>query len=198
MGEYVLYMHRNKTNGKRYIGITNNVARRWSGQGNRYDHSPRFYNAIQKYGWDGFTHEIILDGLTLEEANRYEIEYIARYQTQDKSKGYNIAPGGDYIPSTLGRHHSEETKKKISEKARGRVKTAEECRHHSEVMKGRHRGSEHPRSKAVRCITTGEVFESQHLAAEAKKVRQGAISQCCLGHVKHTHGLQWEYVVERT
>lgn len=198
MGEYVLYMHRNKTNGKRYIGITNNVARRWSGQGNRYDHSPRFYNAIKKYGWDGFTHEIVLDGLTLEEANRYEIEYIARYQTQDQTKGYNIAPGGDYVPSTLGYHHTEEAKKRISSKVKGRVKTEEERRHHSEVMKGRHRGAEHPRSKAVRCITTGEVFESQYLAAEAKGLCQSQISRCCRGNIKQTHGLQWEYVKERT
>ena len=193
MGEYVLYMHRNKTNGKRYIGITNNVARRWSGQGNRYDHSPRFYNAIKKYGWDGFTHEIVLDGLTLEEANRYEIEYIARYQTQDHDKGYNIAPGGDYVPSNLGKHHSEETKRKISESNKGKVISEAQRRQHSEYMKGRYKGALNYKSRAVLCITTGEVFESQRIAAEKTGCLQCKISLCCRGKRSHTHGLKWKY-----
>lgn len=31
-GNYVLYEHRNKMNGKRYIGITNNVTKRCNGK----------------------------------------------------------------------------------------------------------------------------------------------------------------------
>lgn len=193
MGEYVLYMHRNKTNGKRYIGITKDVARRWAGQGSRYQKSPRFYNAIKKYGWDGFTHEIVLDGLTLEEANRYEIEYIARYQTQDRAKGYNIAPGGDYVPSCLGRHHSEETKRKISESNKGKVISEAQKRQHSEYMRGRFKGALNCKSRSVLCITTGELFESQHIAAEKTGCLQSKICLCCKGKRSQTHGLQWKY-----
>ena len=46
-GRYILYEHRNKVNGKRYIGVTNNKTKRWYGKGKHYDGSPYFWAAIQ-------------------------------------------------------------------------------------------------------------------------------------------------------
>ena len=94
MGEYVLYVHQNKINGKRYIGITNNVSKRWYGKGKKYENCPRFWNAVKKYGWDGFEHKILIKGLTLQEANKLEQEYIKKYRTCEREFGYNIQPGG--------------------------------------------------------------------------------------------------------
>jgi len=190
-GDYVVYVHRNKTNGKRYIGITNNPAKRWSGEGNRYKGCPHFYAAIQKYGWDGFTHEILESGLTLDEANEREKFYIAKYNTQ--TDGYNITEGGAN-PRPLGWHHSEEAKSKISEKMRGRKQSKEQRRKRSEWMQGRYVGCKNHKSTAVRCIDTGEVFDTQRSAAKAKGVSQSRISMCCQGKRNHVHGLRWEYV----
>lgn len=194
MGNYVLYVHRNKINGKRYIGITNNVHKRWYGKGKHYEQCPRFAAAIHKYGWDCFEHEIILEGLTLEQANERERFYIAKYRTTEKDFGYNIQDGGECFPTMLGKHHTEETKNKMRESALGRVIPEEQRQRQSKSMKGKLVGSRNGKSKAVRCINTGEVFETQRSAASAKGVGQSKISLCCQGKRTHTHGLKWEYV----
>ena len=193
VGEYVLYEHRNKINGKRYIGITNNTKKRWCANGNRYKECHHFWAAIQKYGWDNFEHNVIIYGLTREEASRLEMLYIEKYRTCEKAFGYNISIGGTCPLSMLGKHHSEETKQKMREKALGRVISEEQRKSHSEKMKGKMVGSKNHKSVAVRCINTGEVFESQQMAAKAKGVLQSKIWMCCNGRATHTHGLKWEY-----
>lgn len=193
MSDYVLYVHQNKINGKRYVGITNNTYKRWCGGGKRYERCPRFWAAIKKYGWDNFTHKIILSGLSLEEANALEQAYIEKYRTCEKDYGYNVMSGGNCVPSMLGKHHSEETKQKMHETALGRVISEEQRRSHSKWMSENFAGNRNPKSTAVRCLNTGEVFESQRIAAKAKGVNQAKISLCCQGKRNHTHGLQWEY-----
>ena len=192
-GDYVLYEHRNKINGKRYIGITNNTTKRWYGKGKHYNGCPYFFEAIQKYGWDAFEHNILARNLTRKEASELEKHYIKMFKTRDKAFGYNLAEGGTSNPTMLGKHHSEETREKISNSNRGKVKTDEWRQARSKWMSENFVGSRNPKSKAVRCINTGEVFESQCIAAQAKGVLQAKISKCCTGQATHTHGLRWEY-----
>lgn len=91
---YCVYMHKNKQNGKVYIGQTcQKPERRWS-NGYGYKGCPKFYSAIQKYGWDGFEHLIIQKHLTKEEADNLEKELIAKYDSTSKETGYNISIGG--------------------------------------------------------------------------------------------------------
>lgn len=94
---YTIYVHTNIVNGKKYIGQTKaeDLTRRWTG-GNGYRETPHFNRAIKKYGWSGFTHEIIETGLTKEEADKKEIFYIALYKTTDPKYGYNICYGGHH------------------------------------------------------------------------------------------------------
>lgn len=88
--EYCVYMHTNKTNNKKYIGMTSLEPKiRWA-KGNGYKTQPRFYSDILKYGWSGFTHEIIFDGLSKKEAQAKERELIALCETDNIDKGYNI------------------------------------------------------------------------------------------------------------
>jgi group I intron endonuclease len=107
---YKVYMHTNKVNGKKYIGITGReVQERWK-NGSGYK-SGLFKQAIKKYGWDNFDHEIISSGLSLQEAKDMEIKYIKYYNSFSRGCGYNLTIGGDGI---VNYKHTEESKKKIS------------------------------------------------------------------------------------
>ena len=78
-----------------YFGITRNKPeKRWN-KGKGYFNNEHFTRAIKKYGWDeGFSHEIILSGLTEKEASEKEKFYIRKYKTNNRDYGYNIAVGG--------------------------------------------------------------------------------------------------------
>ena len=82
--------------GKVYIGITCKTPEaRWGVGGNGYAKHPYFWNAIKKYGWDTFKHEILLEGLSKEDACDKEREYIKRYCSNNPDYGYNLTTGGD-------------------------------------------------------------------------------------------------------
>ena len=108
--QYKIYAHINKINGKVYIGQTcyRNINQRWR-HGEGYKHSPHFYNAIQKYGWENFEHIILFEDICgYELADVIERELIQKYQSNNSEYGYNISSGGSY-----GRTLTDETKNKI-------------------------------------------------------------------------------------
>ena len=92
---YVVYIHMNKVNGKVYVGITCQKPSRRFSKGNGYRECPKFWNAIKKYGWNGFLHIIYRTGLTEKEAKELEIELISSYKSFDIKYGYNTSKGGD-------------------------------------------------------------------------------------------------------
>lgn len=89
---YCVYAHINKQNGKMYIGITNNIKKRWECGGKQYKNCSHFNNAIRKYGWDSFEHIILIDNISFSMACEIEIELIRKYNTV--KNGYNISYGG--------------------------------------------------------------------------------------------------------
>lgn len=114
--KYIVYKHTSPS-GKVYIGITmQSTKERWkSGKG--YKHCIKFYSAINKYGWENIKHEVLLQDQT-EEAAKYTEKYLIKwYKTHNIS--YNITDGGE---GCVGKPVSEETKRKISEKAKQRYK----------------------------------------------------------------------------
>ena len=92
MKTYCIYKH-TLPNQKVYIGQTCDIKRRW--RASSYVGNCLFYNAIQKYGWENITHEILEDNLTLDEANEKEKYYIALYQSTNSQYGYNLRAGGE-------------------------------------------------------------------------------------------------------
>ena len=93
--EFIVYKYTNKINGKCYIGQTKqrpNVRAKCGGKG--YKDSPKFWNAIQKYGWDNFSFEIIAKDLSPEEADEIEQKSIRQYKANLKHSGYNVSGGG--------------------------------------------------------------------------------------------------------
>ena len=98
---YSVYYHRNKLNGKVYVGKAKNIQKRWGRNGNGYtrNHDTVFSNAVRKYGWDNFDHVIIRSGLSCEEASLIESYYIDLWKTNvckhGNSFGYNMTDGGE-------------------------------------------------------------------------------------------------------
>lgn len=91
---YSVYIHTNKLNNKRYVGITSKKPKvRWA-NGKGYSNNKQFTNAINKVGWNGFEHIIVADGLTAQEAAQMERELIALYRTNEREFGYNFTDGG--------------------------------------------------------------------------------------------------------
>lgn len=127
---YTVYMHKNKINGKVYIGITKQKPQyRWS-NGKGYDNQ-YFRRAIEKYGFNNFEHIILCENLKQSEAEQKEIQYIAYYKSSERKFGYNISKGGmvnNGVPC------SEETKKKISKANKG-IKNGMYGKHHTEEEK---------------------------------------------------------------
>ena len=155
---YKVYVHINKSNGKRYYGITKQeVEERWK-NGHGYSSNKHFMNAINKYGWNNFEHIVIAKGLTEEEAKWLEIELIREFDTTNQDKGYNITLGGEggnglkhtkearkkIREASKGKTLSEETRKKISEASKGKTLSEEHRKKLSESHKGKQTGKNHP------------------------------------------------------
>lgn len=89
-------------NGKRYIGISSDPEHRWQ-NGNGYKTQKKVWNAIRHYGWENIEHNIIVEGLTREQASLIEQKLIAAYDAIEN--GYNVTIGGDEMLSTYLEPH---------------------------------------------------------------------------------------------
>jgi group I intron endonuclease len=114
---YTVYMHTNKINNKSYVGVTSKpVKERWGNNGYKYKRNQHFWNAICKYGWDNFDHDVLFTNLSKKRACKIEKLLITVFMTQDPEMGYNIASGGEV---NAGFHLSDEVKKRLSETHKG-------------------------------------------------------------------------------
>lgn len=211
MGDYTVYKHTSPS-GKVYIGITKQVPeKRWN-HGEGYKHSPHFYAAVQKYGWDNITHETLAEGLTQEEAEELEIALINIHRSTDRRFGYNTDRGG-----STGPKHTEETKAKIgeankrrlwSDEARAKLRASklahptppEAARKIAEANRGRkHRPEsiekirEAQKKRAVKNLTTGVVYPSVGGAARETGTDPSHIVRVCRGRGKIAKGCRWAY-----
>lgn len=96
---YLVYKHTSPSN-KIYIGITKfDPKYRWLNNGRGYKNQTIFFNAIIKYGWINFKHEILYKNLSKQEALDKEEELIKFYKSFDRNYGYNVSIKGYLIPS---------------------------------------------------------------------------------------------------
>ena len=217
---YTVYQHKNKINGKVYIGITSQKPeQRWGSQGCNYKSSPHFYSAIQKYGWDNFEHNILFTELTKEQACLKEQELIKEYNSMNREFGYNSTSGGDIFTmneetkqkisqammgnqNNLGHPCSEEKKKKISNAQKGREFTEEHKQKLSEAAKNRHVPcseekkqilKEKSHKKPVYCEELDKIFESVQECGRQLGIPATNISKLCNGRGKTLKGYHLRY-----
>ena len=209
--EYCVYVHTNKTNGKKYVGITcQKPQRRW-GDGRNYRFNQHFYGAIKKYGWDGFSHEILMSGLSKSQADKMERMLIAQWDCTNHEKGYNSSLGGDGHES-----FSAQTKERMSKSAKRRFEDPEELRKNQArgllqfstaeaIEKDRqaqlkyHEMNPRARYQKARLINQydldGHFVKQWKSIADAKRVFGGAIIAVCKNEYrrKSAGGYMWRY-----
>lgn len=130
---YFVYMHKNKTNGKVYIGITGQELpeMRWN-YGKGYKDNDGFWNDIEEYGWDGFEHIIIKEGIDDIEAFSLEKELIEKYDSTNPDKGYNRSKGYPISKKEIRRRErvkleKEEAERKEQELEQWRINALRLC-----------------------------------------------------------------------
>lgn len=106
-----IYLIENKINGKKYIGQTlkDDINSRWKQHKNicKYSLGTCLYNAYKKYGTENFNFKILCICFDID-TNRFEIDYIKKYNTIYPN-GYNLQTGGN------NRKHNEYTIKHLKQ-----------------------------------------------------------------------------------
>ena len=162
INKHCVYRH-TSPEGKVYIGTTSqDPEKRWRG-GLGYADNLHFLADILDFGWRNFEHEILLSGLTAEEAYRREAELIQEYNSTDPQFGYNLSAG--------------QPKKRVT----------------SQTRKAREQSSSAQKSaRAVRCVETGEVYPSASAVANMLGVDRSSLRKQ-IRRGQSCHGYHWEY-----
>lgn len=162
-----VYFHRrNDDNSIFYVGIGSEEIRPYSKR-NRNTH---WHNIVNKVG---YTVEIVHEGLTRDEACKYEVKYIKDFGRQDKGLGrlVNMTDGGD---GSTGYTHNEESLKKMSDCNKGNNNPfygKTHTKERNEYMSKIQLGEKNHQSK----VTKEQVIEIR------KQYNQGGITQSKLG-----------------
>jgi group I intron endonuclease len=151
----IVYKITNKINGKCYIGQTiNSLETRWYYHCRKNSFCRYLGNAIQKYGKEAFSVEVIAECQTPEDLNNTEKHFIEVYNSLAPN-GYNLREGGggygkmseeakkkmkeSWVPRPIKRKYlrSEETRKRMSAAQKGKIVSEETRRKMSEATKNR-------------------------------------------------------------
>ena len=182
-----VYITTNHINGKQYIG-----QRKYDKQGKWKEYLGSgiiLSRAIEKYGLENFSKEIIEECKTKKILNDREIYWINYYNAVESDNFYNIASGGDGGNTIAG--YTNDQKNLLSTKL-------------SDMRKGIiNIGKNNGNSRRVICINTMKVFDTINEASIYYNVDKDAIQQCCSdANKRKTAGeingerMIWEYYDE--
>lgn len=210
---FYIYCH-TAPNGKRYIGQTClDPEKRWD-RGRGYIKCTLMHRAIEKYGWDNFRHDIICVVHSKEAADLFEQHYIDKFDTFNDEHGYNLTKGGggvvgctwseerkaahsEAIRGTSNgmyrRHHTEESRKKMSEKLRGRYIPPEQIEFCTNVLLEANKKRQVP---ICQLDLDGNLVARYDGFGDAERrtgFEHGNLVLCCQGKNDKAYGFRWEY-----
>lgn len=102
-----IYSFKNRVNGKRYVGQSQNLETRFNSHKNNHsnsnlkDYNTKFYRALRKHGFDCFEYSI-LEECELADANEREIFWVSYYDSYNN--GYNSNKGGESVTERAELH----------------------------------------------------------------------------------------------
>lgn len=186
---YRVYCYTNQITNQRYIGKTcfKYQSTRAGKNGKMYSGCSVFWNDIQIYGWPNFKYEVLEDGLTKEEAEIKEREYIEKFNTIYPF-GLNLQSGG-----LKGRKNHSTTKEKLSQFQYGKTRSEEFKRKVSDSCMN------HPdHSKRVQQFSKdGQIIAEYPSIMEAYRqtgINFRHISECTQGKRKSAGGFIWKAI----
>lgn len=185
-----IYLIKNKINGNQYVGSAKNMNYRYTQHVCGLRHgghiNSHLQNAWIKYGENEFEWTVLEDVEFVEDVKELKKRLLDReqYWIDKLHPEYNILKAAG---STLGFHHSEETKAKISNTTKGIKKSKEHAKHIREGQKGRPlREGEYER-------LTELSKKYQHLAciANQKKVIVDGVEYESITKAAETYGIAY-------
>lgn len=226
-----IYCIENIDTHKKYIGQSRHIYRRWEDHkwalNNNKHCNDYLQKAWNKYGKNRFVFSVI-EECPIDQLNDSEVYYIDYFKSYDKSFGYNLRGGGGQLGKMTvellerftgennpmyGKHHAEETKRKISESRKpyrgenhpryGKQVSPDTCKKISQSHIGVMTGENHPRHREIYCIELNQIFWGPSEAEKLLGISRGNISTCCSGKAKvaGTHPetlekLHWLYLTD--
>lgn len=194
--KHIVYITLNMINMKMYVGVHScvDLDDGYLGSGTLLK------KAIKKYGKENFRREILYVFDNKQDAYSKEAEIVKEFIV-DSEEFYNLTKGGRCLSMTwdirekisqskkgqnigdknpmYGKVHTEESKKKMSNR---KYST----------------GKENVKSKKVRCVETGEIFDSTKEAGASLGKNGNSISRVCRGERKTAFGYKWEFVENKS
>jgi group I intron endonuclease len=201
METYLIYKCTSPS-GKSYIGQTKNLTRRLTEHKRSTSTCRAFHSAITKYELTNFTHEILMEGLSSEEANYWEPALILEHNTLSPN-GYNLMTGGNNsTPSdeTRAKRSVVRLGKPLPDEVRCNISNAKSGIPTTDVHKAKLQQTS--ANVAVNQYTiTGTLLASFISAKDASRstgVDNVQISRCCNGTYATAGGYIWEYSTPHT
>lgn len=125
--------------------------------------------------------------------------HLGKILTEEHKRKISLSLIGRASP-TKGRKASEETKQKQRKSMIGKnagEKNGMYGKHHTEDarkrMSEKRKGGNNPAARQVVCLDTGKIYSCIKEAAEDTGICRSGISKCCLGQRKTSGKLHWEY-----
>lgn len=131
----VIYLRTNKINGKQYVGQAKDLKERqykWKCLKSPYA-GILINRARKKYGLDAFDFEILKE-CPDEELNYWEVFFIKSFGTMSPD-GYNMTSGGDGRSGSVSKETKEKISKKLSERFKDKNNHPMYMKHHTEESK---------------------------------------------------------------
>ena len=199
----IIYGWYNTKSEKWYIGQTVNPEGRFNChiRLSLNNDNTHFHRALRKYGLENFVYCILEDNVLRDNLNMKEQEWIEYYDSF--YDGYNMTAGGDgtllCAPWNKGKHHSEETIKKMSKSLKGRFIGENNPfygKHHS--IESRKKNSEAHKGRKAKKVNQydkeGNFVHQWDSMGDIKRAGfKSNISYCCQGKMQYANGFIWKY-----
>lgn len=211
-----IYCIENKVNHKRYIGKSNDIQERWRHHvwelNTKRHPNKHLLSAWDKYGKNAFEF-YVLEETDMSMIDDCEVKWIKFFNSH--KHGYNMTDGGEgqlgrcltekekqYLSEinkgalnpNYGKPKSKETKRKMSESAKARERSALSQKHKQAISRALKGVPKEFNNKRVYCVETNAIYSSLSECSLLTNIPIYGISRVCSGKRSSHRGYHFRYV----